>query len=134
MLGREARENGLKDSLLERLQQLYKELGDRALKHMVSLNTNYRCHPDIIKISRQLFYRSKIISHPQNASVHPLAKHPLVFICSSLTVQAKSKLEARLLLGEVRKYTSSWPACWGKKDGDKNICIVTASRTQVLML
>lgn len=130
MLGKNARDYGLKYSLQERLQTLYRKLGKCAFKHMVTLNTNYRCHESIIQISNSLFYKSKI-NVCSNAQPHHLAKFPLLFVCSSLTEKVDSKLEADILLEQVKNYIiSNWPTSWGGKDWNK-ICLTTASRTQV---
>ena len=132
MLGKEARENGLKYSLLERLQILYKKCGDQALDHMVSLNTNYRCHPDIVNIPNQLFYKNEIKPCPLNAHQHPAATFPLIFICSSINSTTDDELEAQLILQQVEKFAvHSWPSNWGERDLTK-VCLVTASRTQVI--
>ena len=133
MLGEEARENGLKYSLLERLQVLYDKYGDQASSHIVSLNTNYRCHKDIVEIPNQLFYEN-MIKCPQNAhhDHHPDATFPLLFVCSSVSSTTDDELEAQLILQQVEKFAvHSWPSNWGKRDLTK-ICLVTASKTQVI--
>ena len=130
VLGEKARKNGLKDSLQERLQDLYEQYGGNALNHMVSLNTNYRCHADIMKISNELFYGSKIKANPLNAFPHPEAKYPLIFVCSTLSSSADTNLEAKLLLKEIKRFVVSWPDEWGCEDLSK-ISLVTTSRTQV---
>ena len=131
VLGDEARENGLKYSLQERLQNLYRRQGGLALYHMVSLNTNYRCHKSIIQIPNKLFYESQIMSYPLKASPHPLAEFPLLFVCSSLTHEVDREVEASLLLEKVMYYImSNWPIQWGERDWS-NIGLVTSSRTQV---
>lgn len=133
VLGDEARENGLKYSLLERLQDLYKKCGgEDALEHnMVELNTNYRCHRDIVKIPNELFYGSKIKSRPHEASSHPKAKYPLLFVCSSLTSDVDNHLEANVILEQIEDFTIfHWPDRWGEWDLTK-ICLTTASKTQV---
>ena len=131
VLGDEARENGLKYSLQERLQKLYWELGGLALKHMVSLNTNYRCHEDIIQIPNTLFYEGKIRSSALNAAPHHRAKFPLVFVCSSLSDEVDCDLEAKLLLDNMEQFVLlNWPEGWGERDWN-NICLTTASQTQV---
>lgn len=131
VLGEEARENGLKFSLLERLQNMYKQLGGLAVEHMVSLNTNYRCRQELVKIPNELFYDSKINTAHCNALQHPRAAYPLIFVCSGLTSKVNSKLEAQLLLEQVSRFAiHSWPLSWGEKDL-KKICVTTASRTQV---
>ena len=132
MFGEEARENGLKYSLLERLQDLYKKCGGQALDHMVFLNTNYRCHEDIVKIPNQLFYKKKIKPRPLNAHHHPDATFPLLFICSSVSSTTDNDVEAQLILQQVEKFAvHSWPSDWGRRDLTK-VCLVTASRTQVI--
>ena len=130
MLGEEARENGLKYSLLERLQVLYNECGGQALDHMVSLNTNYRCHKDIVEIPNQLFYENTI-KRPHHDH-NPGATFPLLFICSSISSTTDNNVEAQLILQQVEKFTvHSWPSNWGERDLTK-ICLVTASKTQVI--
>ncbi len=132
MLGKEARENGLKYSLQKRLQKLYRKLGGLALKHMVSLNTNYRCHENIIRISNTLFYKGEIKSSALNAPPHHLAEFPLLFVCSSLTEEVDRDLEAKLLLDSMQHFIlSHWPDGWGERDWN-NICLTMASQTQVL--
>ena len=130
VLGDEAREHGLKSSLLERLQQLYTGYGECASNHMVSLNTNYRCHQEIMKIPNELFYSSQIKSSPMISSPHPLAEFPLLFVCSSLTNEVDQKIEAQLLLEQIKRFVLHWPDQWGKRDIRK-VCLATASRTQV---
>lgn len=132
MLGEEARDNGLKYSLLERLCHLYKNLGGAALQHMVSLNTNYRCHADIMQLPNRLFYESKIEPHPLDARLHPDARYPLVFVCSSLGYEVDCHLEARILLSLLQDLVvDKWPTKeWGERDLS-TVCLVTTSRTQV---
>ncbi len=134
MLGEAARENGFKYSLLERLQVLYKKHGGLALQHMVSLNTNYRCHKDLVKIPNELFYESNIKScSPHDAFPHPKAAFPLIFVCSSLTAEVDCQLEAKILLEQVQYFAMShWPSSiWGKQDL-QTIGLATASQTQVI--
>ena len=134
VLGEEARENGLKYSLMERLQELYKQFGGLAVQHMISLNTNYRCHKDLIQIPNDLFYDSKIHSLPYDASPHPRAAFPLIFVCSSTTGQVNSQLEAQVLLEQVQYFAvSHWPTSWGARDLRK-VCLATTSQTQVCVV
>ena len=127
VLGDEARENGLKYSLLERLQILYEQYGGLALQHMVSLNTNYRCHSELVKIPNELFYNSQIKSCSRSSS-----SYPLKFVCSSITSQTNYEHEAILLLQQVWGFISNLP---GYSDRDlRNICMVMATRTQVCIM
>ena len=128
MLGEEARKHGMKTSLLERLQVIYNNIGDRAKEYMLSLDVNYRCHKDIIAIPKELFYSDSIIPSAMDAKTHPHAPFPLVFVCSSLTHKVDLDFEARLLLDEASKYISPWPKEWG---GRQMVCVVTPSITQV---
>lgn len=123
--------NGLKLSLQERLQNLYKRQGGLALYHMTDLEVNYRCHASIIDIPNQLFYASQIQSQPVNAKQHHLIEFPLLFVCSSLSSEVDREVEAELLLDSVAHFMlSNWPPSWGERDWSK-IGLVTASRTQV---
>ena len=126
MLGEDARENGLKCSLLERLQILYRECGDLALDHMVSLDTNYRCREELIRIPNELFYGSKIKTKASPHQLPSMYTYPLKFVCSSITEETDPNREAMLLLEETRQFIAS---SRGHFVGE--ICAVTASRTQV---
>ncbi len=136
VLGEEARENGLKYSLLERLLKLYKSqnLADFAKYHMFDLNVNYRCHANIMNIPNKLFYSSKIIPMPVDALSHPRAPFPLIFVCSSLSHEAEPWLEARVLLDILEDMViRSWPSSWGPTNLH-DVALIAASRTQVLDL
>ena len=126
MLGEEARENGLKYSLLERLQILYRECGGLALDHMVSLDTNYRCREELIRIPNELFYESKIKTKVSPHQLPSIYTYPLKFVCSSITEETDANREAMLLLKETRQFIESSSSC-----SVDEICAVTASRTQV---
>ena len=130
-MGEEARENGLKYSLLERLCHLYMSLGDAALEHMVTLRNNYRCHADIMQLPNRLFYGNTIEPHALDAQLHPDFQYPLVFVCSSLNYEVDCKLEAKIVLEQLQSVVDRWPTKqWGERDLTK-VCLVTASRTQV---
>ena len=92
VLGEEARENGLKYSLLERLCHLYMSLGDAALEHMVTLRNNYRCHADIMQLPNRLFYGNTIEPHALDAQLHPDFQYPLVFCVFEF--ELRSRLQA----------------------------------------
>ena len=131
VLGDEAREHGLKQSLLERLHSHYSELGEKAQGHTVELKTNYRCSGEIMKVPNQLFYGGSITACPVNAAPHPCFKYPLVFVCSSLTKNVDYELEAKILLRIVHeKIVCDWPMVWGKKDLSQ-IGLIAPSRPQV---
>lgn len=126
VLGDEARENGLKYSLQQRLQVLYRKCGGKALEHLVFLNTNYRCHRDIVSFFNDLFfYKFKIKMNPYIDSQNPQVKYPLVFVCSSLTTTVDPEVEAELLLEQVKERQEGID--W------QDICLTTATRTQVFL-
>ncbi len=58
VLGKEAKENGLGRSVLERLHSLYHSpaFSEKAKAYSASLLTNYRCHPGILRLPSHLFY------------------------------------------------------------------------------
>ena len=125
VLGNEARENGLKDSLLERLHQMYttNHLYPAAQKHCATLLTNYRAHNALLSLPSYLFYNSTLVTAADaNHQLHPAAAYPLYFVCSefdsSITAVSESKnlLEADILLEELVKYVSNWPIEWGLED------------------
>ena len=135
VLGEKARKYGLKLSLQERLQQLYVKQGGLALKHMTSLNTNYRCHKGILQIPNRLFYEYKIQACSPDALAHPKANFPLLFVCSSLTTEVDCEFEAELLMKYFEDFVLfNWPTDrWGEKDLSR-ISITTSSRTQVCIV
>ena len=133
VLGEEARENGLKFSLLERLCKLYRsrDLAHAAQHYMLNLNINYRCHADIMRLPNSLFYSNRIIPYPIDALSHPMAPYPFIFVCSSLDYDVEPWLEARVLLKYLQDLViKSWPDTWGSRDLS-DVSLITASRTQV---
>ena len=116
MLGEEAREHGLKYSLLERLYDIYQSYGGYAQDYIVKLNVNYRCHQDIMKIPNKLFYDNKVNLQPAcvqgqhpDAQALPDTPYPLVFLCTSMGSESYADTEANELLKYLTK-------CWGLKN------------------
>ena len=131
VLGKEAHENGLQYSLLQRLHFLYGKLGDPALKHRVHLKTNYRCHPDIMTIPNFLFYENEIIPRPLDAKTHSATPYPLLFICSSLKEEVDLSFEVKVLLQKMDELiVRSWPKQWGRRNLS-DTCFITSSHPQV---
>ena len=135
VLGDEAREHGLKSSLLERLLCLYKTFPHHiSLNYCATLVTNYSCHSEILALPAKLFYPDSPLKCKVPETVtHPNARYPLLFVCSSLDeeVQATDSVtndsEAKILLQQVSRFTESWPGSWDAKD----FCIITQTRSQV---
>ena len=103
--------------------------GSTALKYVVSMNCNYRCHADLMELPSTLFYESSIVSHA-DAKCHPSAPYPLKFICSSFSNvipdNPESRSEASLILDEVKEVLKydDWDV------GD--VCIMAPSKNQVI--
>ena len=140
VLGDIPREHGLKLSLLERLHQRYRDekLAEFSMKHTASLLTNYRCHHALLSLPSYLFYDSALITAAKSATcLHPKARFPLHFICSSLADDiweirdSKNELEASLLLKEALKYIDEWPTLELEDKDLQNICIMAATANQV---
>ena len=142
VLGDEARDNGLKLSLLERLHGIYNSspLKHYSETHCATLLNNYRCHGALLSLPSYLFYNSALVTKAQsNAQLHPMcSEFPLHFICSSLNdemlevKEGTNEMEAEILLGEVMKYCSSWPVYeWGGRVNLSSVCIMTATSNQV---
>ena len=59
VLGDIARDNGLKESLLERLERRYYDI--QASDYVIHLDINYRCHPDIAQFLSKVIYKYPLI-------------------------------------------------------------------------
>ncbi len=139
VLGKQAQENGLAVSLLERLQNRYERLG-KAAQYCVTLVTNYRSHSGVLNLAAELFYDTPLRCWDQqkaDASAHPDALFPLQFVCSCIDDTARSvsestnEDEARLVLNQVCKYAAKWPVeGWGQNDLSQ-LCFISPTRRQV---
>ena len=111
-----ARDNGLGESILERLFSYYK--AERRLSlvktHTSTLLTNYRCHPSILMLASSLFYECTLLSQTKRET-HPKAPYPLVFACTSVSQNGYSDChpeneeEAKLLIDKVVEFIRTWP-------------------------
>ncbi len=125
MLGVEAHENGLAISLLERLHNVYSR-HPQCEAYTASLIGNYRCVPEIVRFSSQLYYESSLqCKVSQNSDF----LYPIQFICSSIENADHSvdtdEVEASIVLNRVKYFKSS-----GHKASD--VCIVSPSSAQVI--
>ena len=116
VLSETARDNGLGDSIIERLYSHYKEVNRGILKktHTSTLLTNYRCHPSILMLASSLFYECTLLSQTKRET-HPKYPYPLVFACTSVkenvygNCQPENKEEAKLLISKLVEFIQTWP-------------------------
>ena len=128
--------------MLERLHKLYsqEELREASENHCVSLLTNFRSHHALLSLPSYLFYGSALITVAEaTTQLHPDAKYPVHFVCSSLdedvlqVEESFNEKEVSLVLDEVRKYVENWPKNeWGRKNL-KDICVMATTANQVNM-
>ena len=140
VLGSKARDNGLDKSLLERLLLHYQGMqGDVASNHHVTLVTNYRCHPDILELSGNLFYETPLKPPDDKPlpQLHPEYSTSFVFVCSSYSEKVEetnrntNEEEAIVILEKLKELSENWPYReWGDRDLF-NACIMRPSRSQV---
>ena len=130
VLGEEARENGLKVSLLERLKALYQSIGAKANSHQANLMKNFRCHKLILEFASKMFYRSTV--KPSHVTLHIQSPHgfpfPLVFVCTSVNKidnydQSVNEQEAVNLMDMLRQHH--------RENRGRQICVMSSSRAQV---
>jgi serine/threonine protein kinase len=139
VLGEEPQKYGLSVSLLERLYDLYQELGDVAKPYCAHLSTNFRCHSAILNLARQVAYKTTLRCNVPDLSAHPDAPFPLLFVCTSLdhnvkeTKDSLSKVEVNAALNEASRIFMKWPdSTWGKRDL-REICFLSPCRGQVTL-
>ena len=127
VLGKIPLENGLGDSILERLHTTYQKSGTTAKKYAVTLRNNYRCHADLLKLSSDLFYEASL---KPCGKIDVVAPYTLRFICSCLDTNpaslSKNEKEAKIIIREVEKLL-----CTNKKVNASSVCIMSPSERQV---
>ena len=139
VLGSKARDNGLDKSLLERLLLHYGTMDHVTVNHRVTLVTNYRCHPDILELSGNLFYETPLKPPADKAPplLHPDYSTAFVFVCSSVseavadTNRNTNKDEAIIILKKLKELNDHWPYNEWKDRDLHNACIMSPSRSQV---
>ena len=137
MLGEKPQKHGLAKSLLERLYDLYHELGDVAKPYCAHLSTNFRCHQTILNLACQIAYKMPLECRVPDHTAHPNAKFPLQFVCTDLDTKVSAtdnsinENEACIALEEASNYFMKWPVSnWGKRDL-RQICFLSPCRGQV---
>ena len=134
VLSEVANENGLGESIIERLLKLYDQQMSKEdiNSSRYSLLTNYRCHPSILMLASSLFYDCSLQSRG-STETHPLAPYPIVFQCSSLKEElsissAVNEMEVKLLLQKAFEFIKAWPKTEG---GPPSIALLAESDAQV---
>ena len=136
VLGEKPQKYGLAVSLLERLYDLYQKQGPDAQPYYARLQTNFRSHRQIVNLAEQIAYKMPM-DYRSDTTVHPEAKFPLLFICSSLDrelKEVKSNInlkEAEIALRQASHFLKTWPVSkWGEKDASQ-MCFLSPHRGQV---
>jgi superfamily I DNA and/or RNA helicase/exoribonuclease R len=133
VLGEEARENGLKVSLLERLKTLYQSIGENTKSHQAYLVHNFRSHKLILEFASQMFYKSTV--KPSHVTPHIQSHHdfsfPIVFVCTSIKKignyeQPVNVEEAKNLMNMLSQHL--------RVNEGRQICVMSSSRAQVTVL
>ena len=142
VLGEEARKGGLDKSLLERLLLEYNQL-DRTEQcatyaYRSTLVTNYRCHKDICRLSKELFYPDTPLKvfKDDKPQVIPLndSQSSLYFLCCDVGDSADksiNKTEALAVVKVLQDIISKWPTHGLGKIEFSRICLMSKSRSQV---
>ena len=136
VLGEKPQKYGLSTSLLERLYNLYCDLGDVAKPYLAHLCTNFRCHQQILNLARQIAYKMPLKCKVPDHSAHPDAEFPLRFVCTNLDANVKptkssiSEVEVEVALKETANIFMKWPINWGKRDLSQ-MCFLSPCRGQV---
>lgn len=136
MLGEEASNNGLALSLLERLCTKYSDWGLNP--PLVTMVTNFRCHPDILSLVGNLFYTNTTpLKLPDDYQSLPYHRDLpcFVFICSDIddkvegVQQTTNPLEATIILDQLMMITD-YPKEYGEYNLFK-VFIISQSLRQV---
>lgn len=115
--------NGLAKSLFTRLIELYKDRG----MPIAVLNTNYRCHKEIVFLARSLFYSESLKPRAKLSSI-PGVSYPILFVCSSLT--KAYRIEKETDPDEAAALIKQLKAIF-KPQQMEDVCIMATNRHQV---
>ncbi|UYV83673.1 HELZ [Cordylochernes scorpioides] len=128
-----AQQRNLHMSLLERLHDLY----PTGHPCKILLSQNYRSHRAIINYTSELFYENNLLAsddQPRHSQFYPLS----FFTAQGEDLQDinstayHNDAEVYEVVDRVRELKESWPAAWGKSDG--NISVVTPYYDQVVRI
>ena len=122
VLGEKPQTCRLSVSLVERLHKVYtEETPDEGVRCHRALTTNFRCHPDIMKLSGDLFYKTSLTC---KVEPHKRAPFPFHFVCSEVDNVLRPlqkgtfyKEEAKIVADEMVKFSK--PGLVFPLDGSK---------------
>jgi len=137
VLGSEARENGLAESLIERLQQTYEKFDNVAGSLHCQLLQNHRCCEQIVDFCKTQFYTNQELCTSIKES-----DYPFHFVCSrmELTMDLSNhgriyRKEAEIMVTELQNVYKRWnKSTWGQKKDCSHIAIAGSTRAQVSSL
>ena len=132
----QAHENGLAISLLERLENHYKTIGDPALPYFTVVVDNYRSNESITHFLSTVFYDQKI-NTKSTVDIHPKALFPFIFYCSDIDravrapQEAAFEAEADAIVNQLNYYflKSRSPRKWDSYQ----LSVITPTRNQVFL-
>ena len=137
-MGDIARDNGLKISLLERLERRYDEIGGE--RYLIHLDVNYRCHPMLTKFLSDVVYKYPIKSSADHESLVKVCPcffyycHTISEVSEaatpSLSVHAM-EAEAKAVISWLKKLESQTKEFEIKNETD--VCVVSSFRKQVFI-
>ena len=126
MLGDVARDKGLAKSLFTRLWEFY----DQYRLPVAVLNTNYRCHKDIVYLARTLFYSKSLQPRADPSTILGIA-HPIWFVCSSLEQKARSEEDIATDANEAKNLVKQIKTFFRDPRQMKNVYIIANNKHQV---
>ena len=135
--GELAQKNGMCVSLLQRLHEHYGSCGNS--QNIVTLTTNYRCHPEILNLVGKLFYNSDLKWNDDEVcpAHHRRFKYPLIFVCSSIDEDVtspgdSSKSEADIIVQKAIEAAKGCPSGWPKPPMPQ-FFVISPSEEQVIL-
>ena len=131
VIGKMARENGLKVSLLERLEKRYEEIG--ANSHFIQLEISYRCHPSVTCLLSNVLYKYEIQSDIKEQA--GAGSYPCFFYCSNVSNDSPTdmklfmEIEANAVVSKLKEHFGSGGCT--ETSSLKDVCIVSSFIAQV---
>ena len=129
MLGEKPQKYGLGESLFTRLLDQYGTQLEVAV-----LNTNHRCHEDIVSLARSLFYCNDLKVADGFKPVRiPGVSYPIWFVCSSLQMN-NTEVNKDTNTDEAKALIQQLQVIFKDTKHLDDVCIMTTNRNQVTLL